>query len=121
MSQLNEKILDYITERIGSVMMQLSDKESYDEKSNEAWNALSYIEGLLDLREREHDCDKNVESDDDHHNRIIDEAISALNKIKREYPNTQIALDVPDEEIWCYLGRANIYVGSENEIIIDAE
>lgn len=119
MSRLNEKILNIIDGRINDVIDWLQSCSSLEEKYELTRDTINYIEGLLSMREDGEN--EKTESDDDHHNKIIDEAISALNKIKREYPNTQIALDVPDEEIWCYLGRANIYMGSENEIIIDAE
>lgn len=119
MSQLNEKILNMINWRINDVIDWLQSCNSSEEKYELTRDTINYLEGLLSIREDGEN--EKTESDDDHHNRIIDEAISALNKVKMEYPNTQIALDVSDTEKWCYLGKANIYAGSENEIIIDAE
>ncbi len=120
MNQLNEKILNIINVRINDVIDWLQSCNSLEEKYELTRDTINYIEGLLSMREDGEN--KEAESDDDHHNRIIDEAISALNKVKMEYPKTIISLESSDHSTWCNLGNAkDIYAGLENEIIIDAE
>ena len=119
MSQLNEKILNMIDVRINDVIDWLQSCNSSEEKYEITRDAISYIEGILSMKE---DCGLKVsETDDDRHNRLVNEVFVAFDKLKKEYPNTQITIDAPNNGTCCVLRRADIYAGLENEIIIDAE
>lgn len=119
MNQLNEKILKLINERVNDVIDWLQSCNSNEEKYEITRDAINYIEGILSMKED--DGNKVSESDGDRHNRLTNEAVTALDKLKKEYPNTQITIEAPNNGTWCILGDANIYSGLENAIIIDAE
>lgn len=119
MNQLNEKILNIINKKINDVIDWLQSCSSSEEKYELTRDTINYIEGILSMKE---DCGLKVsETDGDRHNRLINEVIVAFDKLKKEYPNTQITIDAPNNGTCCVLGRADIYAGLENEIIIDAE
>lgn len=119
MNQLNEKILNIINKKINDVIDWLQSCSSSEEKYELTRDTINYIEGILSMKE---DCGLKVsETDDDRHNRLVNEVIVAFDKLKKEYPNTQITIDAPNNNTYYILGRADIYAGLENEIIIDAE
>lgn len=119
MNQLNEKILNIINTKINDAIDWLQSCSSSEEKYELTRDTINYIEGILSMKE---DCGIKVsETDNDRHNRLVNEVIVAFDKLKKEYPNTQITIDAPNNGTCCVLGRADIYAGLENEIIIDAE
>lgn len=111
MSKLNEKILHMIDVRINDVIDWLQSCSSSEEKYELTRDTINYIEGILSMKE---DCGLKVsETDGDRHNRLINEVIVAFDKLKKEYPNTQITIEAPNNGTCCVLRDANIYFGLE--------
>lgn len=51
----------------------------------------------------------------------ISKIIKQLNKLKKEYPDTEIYIEVPGNMAMCKIGEANIYDTIDGRIAIDAE
>jgi len=119
MNQLNEKILNIIDGRINDVIDWLQSCNSLEEKYELTRDAINYIEGILSMKED--NGDDSPKTYDEQHKRLTNEVISALDELKRKYPNTQITIEAPNNGTCCILGDANIYLGLGNAIIIDAE
>ncbi len=81
MSKLNEKILHMIDVRINDVIDWLQSCNSSEEKYEITRDAINFIEGILSMKE---DCGLKVsETDDDRHNRLVNEVIVAFDKLKK--------------------------------------
>ena len=53
--------------------------------------------------------------------KLINNAIKALDKLKKEYPNTEITLETIEGTVCCKISQANIYDDAWGNVIIDAE
>lgn len=53
--------------------------------------------------------------------KAIDKVIKALDKLKKEYPDTEVCIETDHGTVSCRIGDALIYDGMDGSVMIDAE
>ena len=53
--------------------------------------------------------------------KLINNVIKALDKLKKEYPDTEITIETIEGTVSCKISQANIYDDTWGNVIIDAE